>query len=287
MARRFMTAPGAGVGMVSVFPPASLTKLDDLAAPDNNTDLNATAAAHGLCPRLSGTASDLLKGDGSWGTPKLDTLGTPDDNTNLNASSTRHGLMPKLTGNSGQLLRGDGSWATGVLNNTLIWTRGPQTIVNNVGNFSVGSRFVVMISGAVLTGITFQTARATNTTFRCILAKLDTATTFVHIGSIVTTVDVPTTGAGVYTGTFASPYSVLDTELGSQHFAALVWDTDATVGNKTNANETTQWFGDLRYFVGVVQYTNRPKFYITGEAAAGGTLLLSATAMYPVDIIAI
>ena len=42
-------------------------KLDDLLAPDDNTDLNATAAAHGLLPKLSGVATDALLGDGSWG----------------------------------------------------------------------------------------------------------------------------------------------------------------------------------------------------------------------------
>lgn len=43
-------------------------KLDDLATPDDNTDLNASAARHGLLPKLSGSASDFLKGDGTWGT---------------------------------------------------------------------------------------------------------------------------------------------------------------------------------------------------------------------------
>jgi hypothetical protein len=44
-------------------------KLDDLAAPDDNTDLDATAAAHGLLPKLSGVADDALLGDGTWGPP--------------------------------------------------------------------------------------------------------------------------------------------------------------------------------------------------------------------------
>lgn len=43
------------------------TKLDDLEVPDNNTDLNATVSRHGLLPRLSGNADDVLKGDGTWG----------------------------------------------------------------------------------------------------------------------------------------------------------------------------------------------------------------------------
>lgn len=42
-------------------------KLDDLAEPDDNTDLDATAARHGLLPKLSGSAADLFRGDGTFG----------------------------------------------------------------------------------------------------------------------------------------------------------------------------------------------------------------------------
>src|SRR5687767_6530502 len=41
-------------------------KLDDLATPDDNPDLNATTSRHGLLPKLSGNATDLLWGDGTW-----------------------------------------------------------------------------------------------------------------------------------------------------------------------------------------------------------------------------
>lgn len=43
-------------------------KLDDLAAPDDNTDLDASAAKHGLLPKLDGSATKALLGDGTWGT---------------------------------------------------------------------------------------------------------------------------------------------------------------------------------------------------------------------------
>ena len=52
---------------------ADAIKLDDLAAPDDNSDLNASTSAHGLLRKLSGNATDALKGDGSWGT----VTGTP------------------------------------------------------------------------------------------------------------------------------------------------------------------------------------------------------------------
>lgn len=41
-------------------------KLDDLAAPDDNTDLNASTSKHGLLPKLSGRSGDALRGDGTW-----------------------------------------------------------------------------------------------------------------------------------------------------------------------------------------------------------------------------
>ena len=44
-------------------------KLDDLAAPDDNTDLNATTGVHGLLPKLGGGTTQVLRADGSWGTP--------------------------------------------------------------------------------------------------------------------------------------------------------------------------------------------------------------------------
>lgn len=41
-------------------------KLDELAAPDDNTTLNATTKVHGLLPKLSGNKAEFLDGTGSW-----------------------------------------------------------------------------------------------------------------------------------------------------------------------------------------------------------------------------
>jgi len=51
-------------------------KLDDLAAPDDNTDLDASAATHGLLPKLSGSAGDYLAGDGTWDALTAQAAGT-------------------------------------------------------------------------------------------------------------------------------------------------------------------------------------------------------------------
>ena len=45
------------------------TKLDDLATPDDNTDLNASVSRHGLLPKLDGITTHFLDGSGAWATP--------------------------------------------------------------------------------------------------------------------------------------------------------------------------------------------------------------------------
>lgn len=44
-------------------------KLDDLAAPDDNGDLNASTSRHGLLPKLSGNSSQFLNGLGAFASP--------------------------------------------------------------------------------------------------------------------------------------------------------------------------------------------------------------------------
>lgn len=44
-------------------------KLDDLATPDDNTDLNSSTARHGLLPKLAGGTASFLRADGSWAAP--------------------------------------------------------------------------------------------------------------------------------------------------------------------------------------------------------------------------
>lgn len=44
-------------------------KLDDLGAPDDNTDLNASTSAHGLLKKLPGGTATFLRGDGTFATP--------------------------------------------------------------------------------------------------------------------------------------------------------------------------------------------------------------------------
>lgn len=45
------------------------TKLDDLTAPDDNTDLNASTSTHGLLFKLGGGTTNFLRADGTWAAP--------------------------------------------------------------------------------------------------------------------------------------------------------------------------------------------------------------------------
>ena len=44
-------------------------KLDNLATPDDNTDLNATTSVHGLLPKLGSGTTNFLRADGTWAEP--------------------------------------------------------------------------------------------------------------------------------------------------------------------------------------------------------------------------
>jgi hypothetical protein len=48
---------------------ADAIKLDDLAAPDDVTDLNASLTAHGLLRKLDNVATNFLNGQGNWAVP--------------------------------------------------------------------------------------------------------------------------------------------------------------------------------------------------------------------------
>jgi hypothetical protein len=44
-------------------------KIDDLVTPDDNTDLNVSTIAHGLCPKLPNNTTTFLRGDGTYAAP--------------------------------------------------------------------------------------------------------------------------------------------------------------------------------------------------------------------------
>jgi len=70
------TTSGAGVGTglhaaTHQLGGLDAIKLDNLATPDDNADLNASTSAHGLLRKLSGSDLQVLRGDGTWGNSPL------------------------------------------------------------------------------------------------------------------------------------------------------------------------------------------------------------------------
>lgn len=175
-----------------------------------------------------------------------------------------------------------GGGGGGVFTTTAFFSKGPQVFTNRAGNFSGGGRFVVEVPGSTILGGYFYTARAAAGTVRLKLLKIDTPPNYLHIGSVVASVDVSVAGAGIYTGLFATPYTVPVGELGpSQLFAMMVWETAA--GSYTD--DRTGWWGDITRSIGPsLIWINAPCFYLGGEALAGGNMLnATAAQQFPVD----
>ena len=83
--------------------------LDTFAATTDNTNLDATVAAHGLLPKLSGGSEQFLRGDGTWATPAGSNDFTGTDGT----VDGVHGLVPAPTAaDANKFLNADGTWTT-------------------------------------------------------------------------------------------------------------------------------------------------------------------------------
>lgn len=72
-----------------------LPKLDDLNAPDDNTDLNVSAVVHGLFPKLPNTAADRFwREDGTWQDASADVDGVQIYHVGKNGNDSNDGLHP-------------------------------------------------------------------------------------------------------------------------------------------------------------------------------------------------
>ena len=66
-------------------------KLDDLATPDDNTDLNASTSRHGLLPKLPGGTANFLREDGTFTAPTASAISTWKNS--VRAATTTNGAL--------------------------------------------------------------------------------------------------------------------------------------------------------------------------------------------------
>lgn len=115
-------------------------KLDDLAAPDNNTDLNVSTTAHGLTPILPNDATKFFDGTGNYDTVKDTDLSLSDTTTN-NSGTGQHGFLKKLSNVATEYMDGTGAWSTPLSSNqkiasiTIVIDGGGLTITTGIKGY--------------------------------------------------------------------------------------------------------------------------------------------------------
>lgn len=91
---------------------ADAIKLDDLAASDDNTDLNASTAAHGLMQKYPGGTSNFLRADGTFAAPTAAAAADPTYSPGSFTVVTETGRLilarMKLTGSQRATIQGTG-----------------------------------------------------------------------------------------------------------------------------------------------------------------------------------
>ena len=147
---------------------AKAIKLDDFAAPDDNTDLNATSSAHGLLPKLSNNTRQFLRGDGTWapyasvtasataatGSTHLDAAALSATNTTFITSDSAAKGVKLPTGAAGDIME--------VINNSATAAKLYPATSGAINGLSANAAIVVPASKGV----------------RCFCSALDTWTVF-------------------------------------------------------------------------------------------------------------
>jgi hypothetical protein len=190
---------------------ADAIKLDDLAAPDDNTDRNASTTAHGLLPKLDNNSAHFLNGQGGWTTPAgsgsvaADTIwDTKGDIAVATAADTASKLA---AGANNKVLTADSAQTTG-----LKWqfTKDVQVkVIADTATLTTGDGQAIFMIPASLGGCDLTAIAAAVTTVSS--SGLPT----VQIRNITQTADMLTTkvtiDASEFTSLTAATAAVIDT----------------------------------------------------------------------------
>ncbi len=114
-------------------------KLDDLATPDDNTDLDASTSEHGLLLKLDNSSTNFLNGQGAWAAPAGGTgiaTGTYSGDGATSQGITGVGFQPKLV------------WITRrYTNNTVFGDRGISWTTDQIVDDNASGMALLSISG--------------------------------------------------------------------------------------------------------------------------------------------
>ena len=128
-----------------------LIKLDDFAAPDDNTDLNVSITKHGLCPKAPNDTNQFLRGDGTWAGEKTVQV----VNTQTGAVATGTTILP-YDDTIPQITEGD-EYMTLAITPTLATNKLKIDVVvhlrNSVGATMVAALFQDTTAGALAVGM--------------------------------------------------------------------------------------------------------------------------------------
>lgn len=149
-----------------------------------------------------------------------------------------------------------------------------------VGSFSLGNAFLCRKAGSRILGVSFRTENTGAHTIRCKVIKASYNGSQWVASSVVGSVDVACSGAGVYEGRFDTPYTLAAGEEISQSFMVMVWETSGTGETRVDPS----YLHDAQMFIGDSYMAwNRSNWYVAGEAGAASTFTAAATKTYPVD----
>jgi hypothetical protein len=142
-------------------------KLDDCAAPDDNTDLNASTTAHGLLKKLSNVSTEFMNGQGAWATPAG--AARPYAEMYMNANST---ALTNETANTPILSR---LWTTGSLSGwTFVpGTTGAITAFSNYGGTVTGTVRATSAAHGLVTGDVISIRGTTNYNGVFVVTRID------------------------------------------------------------------------------------------------------------------
>jgi predicted acyltransferase (DUF342 family) len=256
-------------------------KLDDWATPDDNADLNATTAEHGLLLKLDGISTNYLSGTGGWTTPAGGTthaiLSSATHTDSQTVAPTQGDLISAQNINStalwsalnlgydGQYLKSDGTDA--------LWADIPLSGISDVDPTgpAEGDALVYSTSGTWKPKTLASGGFAINIEEEG-AAKINTSASHGYLSFDATDFNV-TTG----TGTCAT-VSIVDDGHNHTKFDALSISANFSVGGTLHVSSTTTLGGSLTVS-GATIINNTltvSTLNVTANASVGGTLHVSS-----------